>query len=505
MPESLIERHPSRRRPAGWYRRAGKVSERLTTSSLVSPEFDDHSAMGDKGQISRRWPRFPDVSELRMRISPLLAGALGVAALTVIAWLRLRGSTKTLWAEDGGIFLPQALNSTFAGGIFDPYEGYLHVVPGILSHIALQLGPIDEYAVIISWISCFTTASVGVAVFFLSRQLIGSIATRSALAVIPVLLPVAPFEVLGNTANLHWFMLWLVIWVVVHRPSRWLTSCGLAAAAFLAATSEIQTIIFLPVGIFAAWRERARIPATVGLTIGLVMQVFTALRFPRSASPDTVPWDFPSIVIGWLLQGVYSIIDPSASSVGAAWGVAGAWVLVIPTLMVVVTAAVGWRAGGVVRIGTLGFLAASVAFWVAAQTLNNREFMNYAEMTPSEWAQFVYLRYAVAPGMFFLGAVAIAASGGSSPRNRPIGVGATRPRGRAWWGPMAWVALAVIFCVNYFPSESERWNGPVWSAQVAAARVSCMANPSEQTAVALVAPRGWEHGQVPLPCSRLRR
>ena len=483
------------------------MSERLTTSSSTSRNLDDdHSAKSGGVQTSRSHPGFPAGFELRTRLVPILASAVGVVALTVVAWRRLPASTgRTLWAEDGGIFLRQSLDSTFPGGIFDPYAGYLHVVPRLLSHIALRLGSIDEYATIISWSSCLITALVGVAAFFLSRQLVGSIAARSALALIPVLLPVAPFEVLGDTANLHWYMLWLVIWVVVYRPRRWITSYGLAVVAFLAATSEIQTIIFLPVGIVAAWRERKRIPATVGLAAGLVMQISATLRFPRPESPDTVPWHVPSVVIGWLLQGIYSTVQPSESSVSAAWTASGAWVLLIPTLLVVATAVVGWRAGGVVRIGTLGFLAASAAFWVAAQTLNNREFMNYAEMTPAEWAHFGYLRYAVAPGMFFLGAVVIAASAGSSPAGRRVRHDGARPLGGAWRGPAAWGILAVVLCVNYFPSASARWNGPVWSDQVAAARASCMANPTAQTAVALVAPVGWQYGQVPLPCSRLRR
>jgi hypothetical protein len=279
----------------------------------------------------------------------------------------------------------------------------------------------------------------------------------------------------------------------------------LAVLAFLAAATEIQTIIFLPVGIVAALRDRKRIPATVALAIGLAMQVSTALRFPRSVSPDVVPWDVPSVIIGWLLQGVYSTVQPSAPSVGAAWTAVGGWVLLFPALFAVVIAIVGWRARGVVRVATLGFLIASGVFWAAAQILNNREFMNYADMTSAEWANFGYLRYAVAPGMFFLGAVAISSSSASSRTYDQSHSRRSGSRAQAWWRPMALGIVALILCINFFPSFTGRWNGPVWSSQVVAAKLSCNSNPSLQTEVAAVAPRGWQYGQVPLPCSRLRR
>lgn len=426
-----------------------------------------------------------------------LASIFGIVALTVLAWLRLPSSTAgTLWAEDGGIFLRQALDSNFVKGIFEPYEGYLHVVPRILSHIALRLGRIDDYAVIISLLSCLTVAVVGCAVYYLSSQLIPSVAPRLMLAIIPILLPVAPFEALGNTANLHWYMLWLVVWLLLYRPSRWLTSSGLAVAAFLAAATEIQAIVFLPVGLIAGWRDRKRIPPTAGLIVGLIMQVSTSVRFPRSVSPDVVPWDIPSLVIGWLLQGVESTVQPSGAAVGPAWNAVGGWLLVIPALSALAVAVIGWRVGGVVRFGSLGFLMASGVFWAAAQILNNRKFMNYAEMAPADWLHFGYLRYAVAPGMFFLGAVVILSEGS---------LRRSRPEGRLWLGPMLLGAVALILFANFFPTNTGRWDGPVWAEQVASARVSCESNPTEQTGTALVAPLGWEYGKVPIPCSRLRQ
>lgn len=478
----------------------------MTTSTSRTRDSEENSVTDQRVGFLQHLRRRAQGLGLGMGVSSTLATAFGVALLTVLAWGRLPASTaQTLWAEDGGIFLRQAFNSNFFVGIFDPYEGYLHVVPRMLAHIALRLGPIEHYAVVISLLSCLVAALVGVAVFHLSRQLVGSVVTRVVLAVIPVLLPVVPFEVLGNTANLHWYMLWLVIWVVLYRPKRWVTSCGLAVIAFLAAATEIQTIVFLPVGIVAALRDRKRIPATIALAIGLAMQVSTALRFPRSVSPDVVPWDVPSVIIGWLLQGVYSTVQPSASSVGAAWTAVGGWVLVFPALFAVVTAIVGWRAGGLVRVTSLGLLAASGVFWAGAQILNNREFMNYAHMTSAEWANFGYLRYAVAPGMFFLGAVAISASSTSSRTDDRLDPRRSRFGRQAWWRPAALGAVALILSVNYFPSFTGRWNGPVWSSQVVAARVSCTSNPSEQSAVAVVAPAGWEYGRVLLPCTRLRK
>ncbi|WP_077490081.1 hypothetical protein [Sinomonas mesophila] len=372
-------------------------------------------------------------------------------------------------------------------------------MPRAIAHVALRLGPLDDYAVRVAWISCLCVGIISVAVYHLSSSLIPSRVTRILLAAIPALLPAAPFEVLGNTANLHWYMLWLAPWLLLRRPHGWPAAVGLAVAAFVAATTEIQTAAFLPVAVWAAVRDRRRIAAGIGLTAGVSLQFATFVIFPRTTSPDVVPWDPWSVVIGWLLQGGMSLVQPSSVAVGAIWNFFGGWVLVVPALVVVTVLAVAWRAGREYRWGALGCVVASGVFWAAAQILNNRAFLNFSLLTSEEWSRFGYVRYAVVPGMFLLGAAAFAA-GGAAP-GRPSSedaVGTRALRSAAVTG-----AAAVVMLAHYFPTYSARSDGPVWSSQIAVARALCEAEPGREFASALVAPAGWDLEEVPLPCFRL--
>ena len=91
----------------------------------------------------------------RNKLAAWTAAVLGAAGLTLAAWLRLPGLTRgTLWAEDGGVFLRQALGRPFLTGILDPYDGYLHLLPRGLAHLSLRTGPLEAYAERITNTAC---------------------------------------------------------------------------------------------------------------------------------------------------------------------------------------------------------------------------------------------------------------------------------------------------------------------------------------------------------------
>lgn len=433
------------------------------------------------------------------------AGVIGAAALALTAWLRLPGLTRdTLWAEDGGVFLRQALASHFLIGVFDPYDGYLHLLPRVLAHVALRIGPLEAYAEQITWLSCGCVGLVGIAVFLLSRPHVPSVGSRLLLAAIPALLPVGPLEVLGNTANLHWYMLWLAPWILIHPTRRHLPNIALAGLSFVAATTEIQTVLFAPL-IWVALRTRRQWGGSIGLLLGLAMQGITFVSFPRSVSKDAVPWDLGSVIIGWLLQGGVSSVESSASSAGVAWTYFGGALLVVPIALLVTPIVTGAVRGRSTLFAVLGFVGVSAALWFAAQVFNNRAFMNYSSFTDEEWLKFDFLRYAAAPAMFTLGSLALASGGFrwcKESRGPVSGVKYGR-RGRRWATICATI-IAAIMVFGFFPPTSSRADGPSWQAQVAAGRSACAADPLLADVPALVAPRGWEFERVAISCNRLR-
>lgn len=459
----------------------------------------------DPGSPRLLWKLRGTLHTRKNRFSAFAAAVLGASVLTLVAWIRLPGLTReTLWAEDGGIFLRQAMDSRLLAGLMDPYDGYLHVLPRLLAHISLRLGPLEGYAERITWLSCGCIGLVGAAVFFLSRSRVPSVGSRLFLAVIPALLPVAPLEVMGNTANLHWYMLWLMPWIILHESRGRSFNVLLLLVSFVAATTEIQTVLFVPL-IWFAVRAKRQWGGSVGLLLGLALQFITYVSFPRSVSQDAVPWDLGSVIIGWLLQGGMSSVESSASSVGVGWTYFGGALLVVPVLMLLAPASAAAFKGRATLIAVLASLGVSAALWFAAQIFNNRAFMNYSSFTNQEWLKFDFLRYAAAPAMFALGALALASGRfhWSSETERPAPPPAAQRRGLTWQNSCGAV-LATILFFGFFPPTSSRADGPSWGEQVSAGRSACASDPQLAEVAAFVAPRGWEYGRVAISCKRLR-
>lgn len=147
----------------------------------------------------------------------LLVG-VAVAALT---WWRLGPATRgTVWAEDGGVFLRERLALGPVDSLLHPYAGYLHLVPRVLVDVAWSL-PVEEYARALSVGACLVVGAVAATVFVLSRGVVPQWPLRMLLAAVPALLPLAPFEIAGNAANLHWFLLFAVPWLLAYRARTW--------------------------------------------------------------------------------------------------------------------------------------------------------------------------------------------------------------------------------------------------------------------------------------------
>lgn len=432
----------------------------------------------------------------RARWSPLLC-AVAVTFLTLIAWVRLPSLTRrTVWAEDGGVFLRDVLSLGGLRSIPVPYDGYLHVVPRTMASLASTLAPVDAYAGVMSLLSCFVVAVVAVAVYFLSRTVFESRALRAMLAVIPILLPVAPQEVLGNAANLHWYLLWLAPWLLLYKP---ISSPGrvlLFAAALLTATSEIITGMFLPLAIWAIV-ARKNLWGPVGLILGVALQLLTTLMKPRFATmPIETALDPLSVIYGFFLLPLGSIWNADSRSLGSAIGSVGWRALVVPGLLLLAIVAYTVAVGRpLLKFVSLGLLGSSIVCWTASVVLSGNRMFGYSSYVEADWTSgFGYVRYAAAPAMFLLALV-------------PVFVAAVAERDNARSGTShAFIAAAfvVVLLGSYFPAATARQGGPDWAAGVADARAICTSNPTLEAAGVFVAPTVWKFAEVQVPCARLR-
>jgi hypothetical protein len=126
-----------------------------------------------------------------------------------------------LWAEDGFIFLDEAILHGWQS-IVIPYAGYIHVVPRIITYLSLQLSEILGQGIV--WVptimnACTIALSSLCAVYICSSKFhwIGGIYFRMLLSFFILVFPEA-YEIFGNVTNIQWwlgilefFLLWNVL------------------------------------------------------------------------------------------------------------------------------------------------------------------------------------------------------------------------------------------------------------------------------------------------------
>jgi hypothetical protein len=429
----------------------------------------------------------------RVRSLRAVSVAAAVIGLTFVTWFRLpEVSRGTLWAEDAAVFLAETISVGSWQSIVEPYAGYLHTIPRVVSAIAYTAGPIEAYAMLVTFLSCMTVAAIATGTYFLSGQLFQHKSYRLMVALIPVLIPVGPLEVLGNAANLHWYLLWLCPWLLIFEPRTWPVRAVLIVATLAAATTEIIVGIFLPLAIWEIVK-RKNYAAPAALILGIGLQFLATVANPRySEAPRLDSMDPLSVIYGFLLQPVGSIWETDADTMALNVVTFGGFAVAIPVIVIcgllayiVAYGRAQWK------VTALYALAAAASCWAAATVLNPSPELDFANFSKEEWqSKFTFFRYAAAPSMFLLALVPIACAVAED--KGVIGTNKTKY--------LAPVLLAVFLSNSYLQATPVRQTGPEWMTGVQTATVQCAADPSLTEAVIPVTPANW---QVAVPCRLL--
>ena len=418
----------------------------------------------------------------------VVAAVLAVAS-SLWMWHRLGWPTRGIaWAEDSGVFLNERLELGAVPSLLHPYSGYLHLVPRIVVDAAVALWPIQDYAMVVTALSCCVIGIVSATVFVLARDVVRSAPLRALLAVVPAIAPMGVVEIAGNTANLHWYLLFLAPWVFAFRPRSWWSSASLAVAALAITLTEIQAALFVPLFLFG-FRSRRGVPVVAAAFLGLAAQAATTLQAPRPRTPsDASPLD---IAAGFLAQPVAGSWNGDVREVGVTIVHLGWWVVVVPAVVVLAVLVLGLvRRRGASRWMIVALGAAPAVLWVAALRVNAVPSM-FAEWNEASFQRFGPYRYAAAASMFLLAAVVVTAD---------VCIG----RGRVVLPVLGWVLVASVVAAGVLNvhAETRRVDGPVWSTQVQRQGAAvCSADPDGTVRIeASPRPRLWT---AEVPCARL--
>ena len=222
-----------------------------------------------------------------------------------------------LWAEDGEVFYEQELLHGLARSIFEPYAGYLNVVPRLTSAIAAHVPAIAVPFV-------FALISLCIAIWACSlfssqayRPIVASDALRFFLCCAIATIPSA-HELVGILTNVHWYLALLIFFILI-RPAG-LESVPLRAYApgvaitLLAVLSAPETILFVPLAAWKWWRGKSLlerlIPSVFFVT--LFIQLVTLVFQPAAAS--VVKTTIDGVFFSTMTAFVYRVLI--ASTVG---------------------------------------------------------------------------------------------------------------------------------------------------------------------------------------------
>lgn len=426
---------------------------------------------------------------------PLVFVAIA-AATSFLAWSRfLPANRDILWAEDGRNFLQDAINTGPFGSLFEPYAGYLHTIPRLIAGITVALAPVSSYALWMTAGSCIAAGVMAAIVFVCSSAVVRWIPARLMLAALTVLVPLAPREVLGNTANLHTLVLWTLCWVLAYHPRTRIGAACLAVFTLLGAMTEIQAVFLLPLLIFHG-RDRQRWLVRGAYLLGIAVQVFVTMFWPRHHSTNPLI-GLPSLLYGYLFNSSVSVWVPQhqAGAFAVQFGIAGCALLALPFIAAYL-AILRWGTRRT-RLFATALVVLSITVYVASVEETPRPSYDYASLSPSALAITVPLRYGVAPSMLLCALIPIACA---------LIVARLRAgmfdRPRLSRGIVA--AASILLCaamVAQFVPPTRRSLGPQWQPEVTAATQLCAQQP-DTTRVSLAETIGWH---VEVPCGMLER
>lgn len=431
-------------------------------------------------------------SKLSIKALPVrtAAGVISVLAVACVAFLRMPPDARdVVWAEDGGIFLRDAMARRGLLDIFAPYDGYLHVVPRLAAKTVVRFFAVDDYALAMNFLGCVVTALVALLVFYCAKAVTSNLYIRLGWASITVLVAPAPLETLANFANIHSYLLWLTPWLLIKPATSRLSGLVLFSAALLTSLTEIVSALFIP--LFALrFKDKAMWPARSGLVIGLAFQAVATVSNPRS-HPEGYPLSVPSVVMGWFLNSSSAIVYGNSTQIVANIQNFDAWPAILAAVPFALAAVVGFRKGTMdQRLLGAVFLLSSIGVWSATQIVNFQEYFDYAAFDAERWKMFFLSRYSTVPSMFLLALLPWAAlCDRSKTRN------------------LATAALSVFLvlqCLYFFPQNTARNDGPAWRTGVGTARDACLREPSLAAAPVHVAPEKWLAQGLMVDCALLR-
>jgi hypothetical protein len=433
----------------------------------------------------------------------LICGGLALASIVVLL-ARMWSSVplNSIWAEDAGTWIADALTRGFFDALTTTWNGYLQTSSRLVAE-PVTLLPVDWFAPVMAVCGAAIVTGCAFLVWRASAGHIEDPRLRAALAGIVVLLPIVGVETLDNVTNSIWFVLFASFWVLLWRPSTVPRAGAAAAFLLIAALSNAAIVVFAPLAALRllAIRDRRDGIIVAAFAVGVTIQLAYSVGAPVQGEGGThlnpvfgaalAPhWDWNLVpayaqrVIGGAVAG-QRLNGFLWSNIGTGWEV----VLGAALVAFVALAVFGPRWTRAVVPLTV---AASVGLFLVIGYRRPLFAMQF--LWPHGSYSTSQAHYMVTPVLLLLSALFVQLDG-PPPRFSP-----------AAWSRLriaAVLAVLVIALLSFEVGESEVRGSPTWTDAVEGSRARCAATNAADVKVP-VAPQPVVSYYARLPCSTLQ-
>jgi hypothetical protein len=282
--------------------------------------------------------------------------------------------TPQLWAEDGSIFLTQDEQMGLRA-FFEPYNGYLHLLPRLIAWIASHTADVAWWPAIYNGLAF----AINVAVFarLASRRV--ELPGKPWL-LLAFVLTAGTGEVLINVTNLQWVTAFFLVLQLFTAPATngWQRIGDLAILGVVGLNGPFA-IVLLPVFAWRAWRARQTDTWLAGAVIGGCAAVQASLLARAGLSIDGTtsafhPLMFFSIIGSRLVT--WPVFGPAAVRAWPQILHAALGMLVIATLAWRALRAGSHRSARATIVAVLGLITLASLYRVRADTWDHDDMVN---------------------------------------------------------------------------------------------------------------------------------
>jgi hypothetical protein len=456
----------------------------------------------------------------------LVGGAVFVVLGAAVSLARTSGpgALNTIWIEDAGNFLQDALHESVMNTLTTQMNGYYDLVPRAVTAIAVTF-PLTWVPGIMSACAALGYAMFGLIAYIVSGPHLRSPWLRLLIAAPTCLIPLGYTQANNDLATVQFIALYGVFWLLLWRPA---TRAGQVAAPVImlcTTLSSILPLLFAPLVAARLIADRSKVSIAIAVcwATGLITQWSVQLR--GMSNRQVSGWTNPL----WILGNYVTRVVPRALFGERVLGGPGTdgdgspRPLIIPNMAI--HTALTWGAWAIlVAAIIIALVRLTAPNWPLAVTaLLFSVLLFVGEIVDNQ--PIVQPRYVIAPALLvYAGIVAMLRPRGSrdvarspdtadaadapdapdseaAPRDTPARVRAPRPRlAVVAWAPVVVFALLLsVTCGFNYRVTNGRSESPAWTVVVAAATKTCM---KPGVADYWYHHHGW--WQVKIPCGRVR-